>query len=236
MTAHHFFARIDDHDQVVVLTGPDAHHASRVLRIEPGEVITVSNGVGTVVRARVLTSDQREVRAQIEERMIHDVPRPGQRIGICPAIPKGTKLDAVIEDLTELGVDHIDPWFAARSMPRWDALKTNAQLERWTKIARAASMQSKRVFIPGISAPGGDPPFGPGVVVFHEGAPRRWSEVGGDFRIAVTGPEGGLTDAELAAFEAAGATVVSLGPTILRAQTAAVVAATLLLERAGRLA
>lgn len=235
MTAHHFFARIDDHDQVVVLTGPDAHHASRVLRIEPGEVITVSNGIGTVVRARVIASEQREVRAQIEERTTFEIPEMDQRIGVCVAIPKGTKLDGVVEDLTELGVDDVMPWFSARSIPRWDALKMNAQMERWRKVAHAAAMQSKRVYAPHVWEPVTEPPAEPGVVVFHEAATRRWSEVEGDFRIAVTGPEGGLTDAELAAFEASGATVVSLGPTILRAQTAAVVAATLLLERAGRL-
>lgn len=235
MTAHHFFARIDDHDQVVTLIGPDAHHASRVLRIEPGEIITVSNGIGTVARARVVSSEQHEVRAQIEERAEHEIPEPQQRIGVYPAVPKGTKLDTVIEDLTELGVDDITPWYAARSIPRPDETKADAQHERWSKIARAASMQSKRVALPEIAVLSGVPTAGPGVVVFHEAAPTRWSEVAGDFRVAVTGPEGGLTDAELATLREAGASIVSLGPTILRAQTAAVVAATLLLERAGRL-
>lgn len=230
MTAHHFFAPLGDGD-TAILRGDEARHAAKVLRVRDGEEITVADGTGVVVRARVSAVHDTEVRAVVVERVTHAQPSPP--VTICPALPRGAKMEQIVEDLTELGVDRIVPWFAERSVQRWDEQKARKHLDRWREIARAAAKQSKRPFLPIVEAP--QMPAGAAMVVLHEGANDRLRDLDGEIATVVTGPEGGLTDAELQAFAGAGARLASLGPQILRAETAPVAAAALVMARMGRL-
>lgn len=230
MSAHHFFAPLGDGDEAV-LRGDESRHAARALRVREGEEITVADGTGLVVRAVVTTIGDNEVRASIKDRSVID--RPDPPLVACPALPRGNKIDQIIEDLTELGVDRITPWFSDRSVQQWDDNKVQRNLERWREIARASAKQSKRAFLPIVEL--GALPIGPGVVVLHESAATRLGDVEGEIMAIVTGPEGGLTETEVESFREEGATIASLGPQVLRTETAAVVAAALVMARSGRI-
>lgn len=233
MTAPHFFA-----EQValgpLVLAGAEARHASRVLRLQPGEEVTISDGRGRVVRARLTDVEREAVRAEaFDERFVEQM-HPA--LTVWPAIAKNDKLDLVVQKLTELGVASIRPWFATRSVVRWDAQKRAAHGERWRTIAREAAKQSKRAWLPEVADPADAVEAGPGTVVLHERARLRLRDAGvDDARALVVGPEGGLTDEEADGFAAAGASVVTLGGQILRAETASIVGATAVFTLSGAL-
>ena len=127
MSAPHFFADSLDSDHVSI-TGDDAHHAARALRIRPGEEITVSDGRGTVVRGRTLEVSPSRVTAEVTARDHVDQPSP--LVVVFPAVPKGGKLETIVQKLTEIGADEIRPWFAARSVVQWDQAKTAARAQR----------------------------------------------------------------------------------------------------------
>ena len=236
MTAAHFF--IDDVDETSVrITGPDAHHAARALRIQPGEEITVSDGRGNIARARVTASSASVLSAEVIART--SVEHPSPRVVVFPAVPKAGKLDAVVQKLTEIGVDEIRPWFAARSVVRWGDAKASARAERLRAIAREAAMQSRRAWLPVVADPGPLEHVPPMTVVLDESAVVRLSavlpavapnEVG-----VVVGPEGGLTRDEVERLVGLGALAASLGDQILRTETAAVVGPALVLAGYERL-
>lgn len=244
MTAHHFFvAPSDITNGVLTMTGEEAHHAARVLRLHPGEAITAADDSGRMVHATVRDVGE-VVRADVVKEMFIDVPRP--QIALFQALTKGEKLDDVVQKGAEIGVRHVVPFVAARSVVRWDDRKRAKAVERWRAIGRASAKQSRspRLLLVGDVA---DDlltalPLGTGqpVLVLHEGdvgAPLRHvlpDDAPGTMAIAI-GPEGGFDDAEIAAVAGAGAQIVRLGPRILRTQTAGVVAASIVLYAYGAL-
>ena len=236
MSAPHFFATGVGLGPVA-LTGSEARHAARVLRIEPGEEITVADGRGHVVRARVIEVAREHVTADaFEERHVEQV-RP--TLTVWPAIAKNDKLDLVVQKLTELGVAAIRPWFAERSVVRWDAAKRVAHADRWRTIALAASKQSRRAWLPEVADPVDLVEPSEATVVLHETATMRLrtavrSRVDG--LALVVGPEGGLTEGEVDQMTAAGALAVTLGEQILRAETASIAGAAAVLTLAEGLA
>jgi 16S rRNA (uracil1498-N3)-methyltransferase len=132
---------------------------------------------------------------------------------------KGDRTDFVVEKLVEVGVDHIVLLAPVeRSVVRWAANKVDHVMERYSRIARAAAMQSRRVFLPTVSGP---TPLASlahaGAAVAEPGGTADW----GDVTTMIIGPEGGFTASEIAGIPSA----VHLGPTILRAETAAIVGA-----------
>jgi 16S rRNA (uracil1498-N3)-methyltransferase len=237
MTAPHFFAS-DVSAAQVVLESEESRHGLRVLRIRPGEGITVSNGRGEVVHATVVDAGHRLV-ADVTRRSTEPPPRP--RITVFAAIPKAGKLDLVVQKLTELGVDAIRPFPAARSVSRWDDAKATKQTERLNAIAREAAKQSRRAWLPAVLVPAPldaielpDPSF-----VLDEEADNGLAaalpdEPPVDLGLII-GPEGGFARDEVATLTARGGRPASLGPLILRAETATLVAAAVALVRYGRL-
>jgi len=150
VSAPHFFADSVDSDHVSI-TGDDAHHAARALRIKPGEEITVSDGRGNVVRARTLDASLSRLTAEVTAR--NHVEQPSPLLVVFPAVPKGGKLETIVQKLTEIGVDEIRPWFSARSVVRWDAAKAATRADRLRAVAREAAMQSRRAWLPVVSDP-----------------------------------------------------------------------------------
>ncbi len=126
MTAPHFFAEDVAGDRVT-LSRDDSRHALRVLRLRPGEQITIADGAGAVVEATVGDDTERLV-ASVTARRVEERPRPA--IHVAQAIPKKGKLDLVVQKLTELGVASIRPFASSRSIPRWDAAKGEAHATR----------------------------------------------------------------------------------------------------------
>jgi 16S rRNA (uracil1498-N3)-methyltransferase len=237
VTAPHFFAS-DVSGEQVTIEGDDAHHALRVLRLRPGERITVSDGRGLVVDATVGEARERLV-ARVTARRSEEAPRPALRV--FQAIPKKGKLDLVVQKLTELGAASIHLFASERSVPKWDAGKGELHAARLAEVARQAAMQSRRAWVPLVLPPVPLPSLAieDPTVVLHESATVRLGDALPVVAPAsvglVVGPEGGLTDAEVTAFRDRGARPVSLGPLILRTETASLAAAALLLGRYGLL-
>ena len=199
-----------------VLSAEDAHHLGRVLRLRAGEEVTVADGRGGWRVCAYADGPRLEPRADAQR-----VLRPQVAVTVAFALTKGDKPELVVQKLTELGVDRIVPITAAHSVVQWDDAKAARNTERLRAVARAAAMQSRRAFLPivddvtTLAALAGD-----GVALAHaEGEPLDESVT----TLAV-GPEGGWSDDELGVISRH----VDLGPTTLRAETAALVAGVLL--------
>jgi 16S rRNA (uracil1498-N3)-methyltransferase len=233
MSAHHFFVDPGDvRNDVVTISGAEAHHAAKVLRVRVAEPITVSDNTGRILEA-VVSSVGDVVEADVYGE--RHVPAPRPAITLVQALTKGEKFDEVVDRVCEVGVSRVVPFVARRSVVRWDESKCSRALERWRAIARAAAKQSRSPWIPSVDAFTDDPKQatrGQGLsLVLHESATQRLRDAlptDSPASVAlVVGPEGGLADEELAALVAAGGRTVSLGPRVLRTEVAGLVAAAL---------
>jgi 16S rRNA (uracil1498-N3)-methyltransferase len=228
----------------LIIEGEDARHLAVVRRASPGDLVRISDGRGTIVEARLTSVAPGAVGAEIVGRTMIAAPTP--RIEVHQGLAKGDKVDGVIRHLVEMGVDAIVVFEAGRSVARWDPARQTAAARRWATIAREAAKQSHRAWLPALSGPcsvteAAAEGRGLGLVA-HPAAGSRLRDVlaergpGAPGSVwVVVGPEGGLSDDEVATFSAAGAVPVSLGPQILRTETASVVAAALVLQHFGRL-
>lgn len=214
-----------------VVDGDEGHHASTVRRIRPGEELDLSDGAGTV--AHCIVEDAVKGRLAARVLAVATVPRPTPTVTIAQALPKSERSELAIELATEAGADAFLAWPAQRCVARWEsAAKVDKGLRRWEAVARSAARQSRRAHIPEI---GGLVPTtdllarvpGALTLVLHESATVPLAAAGmadASEVLLVVGPEGGITDQELAELTAAGARAVRLGPSVLRTSTAAAVA------------
>jgi 16S rRNA (uracil1498-N3)-methyltransferase len=212
---------------VVTVAGAEGRHAVDVLRLAAGERVRVSDGRGLLVEGSVLTAEASTLQVHVLAR--HDVPVPEPTFVLVQALPKGDHGPLAVDLATELGVDRIVPWTAARCVTRWREDRVEKGLGRWRAAARAASKQARRPRVPEVT----EPMSTRGVcgmladvdlaLVLHEQArqPLVRVDVPATGTVAVVvGPEGGLTDGEVVAFRAAGAQSVRLGAEVLRTSTA----------------
>lgn len=239
----HFFVEPGDVDgDTALLRGEQARHLAVVLRARPGDPVSLADGTGARYRAEVAAAEPGEVRLRVLEREVAEPALP--RLTVVQALPKGRKLDEVVEKLSEVGVDRLVPVHSARSPVVLDAAKAAKARVRWEAVALAAAKQSRRARPLAVAEVGRwDTAFPPGVagVVLWEEAQAPLRDVlagltqGGmpEELILAVGPEGGLTAAEV---RASGLPAAGLGPTILRTETAALVAAVAALTLLGRLA
>jgi 16S rRNA (uracil1498-N3)-methyltransferase len=216
--------------------GPEAlHHLVDVLRLEPGATVEVFDGRGSSWDATLQGSELR-LGARRE------ASRPGAVVWIAFALAKGEKVDWVVQKATELGAARLIPWRAERSVMRLEGERAEERARRWRRIAAEASRQCGRSEVPEVSAPAElaeairAPPEFVRLVLHGAGTPlsaalRR--EAPGF--LAVVGPEGGMTDSELGTCIDAGFRLASIGPRVLRAETAAMAAAALLQHLGGDL-
>lgn len=193
----------------------DAHHLFRVLRIRDGESVSVCDGQGGW---RLTEVAGQTLRPAGDVRYEQTPPL----ITIATAIPKGDRVDWMVQKLTEIGVAEIVLLHCERSVVRWDDDRAARQLARLHRVAREASMQSRRLHLPVVSGP---VPFAKIVerdgVVLAEPSGVTSAALAEFPHTVVIGPEGGFSSGELAAR----VPVVSLGRTVLRIETAALVAA-----------
>ena len=221
--------------QVAVVEGDEGFHAATVRRIRPGERLVLSDGAGTLARCEVREAGKRGLSAQVVQRWT--APRPVPAVTVVQAIPKSDRSELAIELATEAGADDFVPWQAARCVARWDGDRAEKGLRRWRAVARSAARQSRRAYIPEVGGPvstdalsglvGERVAAGAVVLVLHESAQQPLAEMPvaqAPSIMLVIGPEGGVSDAEIAALTAVGAAAVRLGPTVLRTSTAAAVA------------
>jgi 16S rRNA (uracil1498-N3)-methyltransferase len=200
---------------VPILDDGDRHHLVRVLRVAPGAPITIADGHGRWRTARL--------GAVVEPDGDVHVEAPAEPpITIAFALVKGERPELVVQKLTELGADVVVPFVAARSVVRWDAARAARNHERLSRVAREAAMQCRRPRLPVLETV---QPFG--AVITRGGAAIADRDAPPPTRATPTvliGPEGGWTAEERAAAPAA----VGLAPYVLRAETAAFAACTLL--------
>lgn len=215
--------------------GEEYAHLTHVMRRGPGDMVRVVDGEGRAYDVRIESLERRSARCAILRR--HDrLHEPACFVTVAPALLKsGSAFDFLVEKCTEVGVSAFEPLFTERSIPR------HGKPERWRKIALAAMKQCGRSVLPGVREPaplseylargGGDSLR----LILHEkgGTPMLQEYLGGPARPArvdlCVGPEGGFSDAEIALAVAAGWQPAHLGPRRLRAETAGIAAATLLL-------
>jgi len=220
------------------LTGPEAHHAAVVRRVRPGEAVTVGDGRGVWLDTEAIEVEPKRVRLRIGARRVEEPAR--LRLALAQALAKGDRDELAVQAATELGVDEVVPWQAARSISRWEGAKARKGRERWQAIVREAAKQAHRAWVPEVGE----------VSTTAQLAARAglllvldpWTDVplsgvaleGAETITLVVGPEGGIAPEELERLEAAGARRVRLGTTVLRTSTAGPAALAVLNARLGR--
>ena len=196
------------------LSDEDRHHLHRVLRLKSGDPLTIGNGVDQWCPA--IFGENIETTGEIVT-----VPPPSIPITIGFVVPKGDRPSWIVQKLTELGVDEIHLLSSQRSVVKWNPTKAEQQHQRLTRIAREAAMQSRQVRVPQIKPINeiNQAATQPGVALAH----RHGDRISLKQSTVYIGPEGGWDPTEVADRQ-----TISLGPSVLRAETAAITAASAL--------
>jgi 16S rRNA (uracil1498-N3)-methyltransferase len=219
-----------DADQVTI-TGDLFHHMAHVLRLKTGARICLTDGSGREYTGIISRVAEESISVTLEETREAHATECGPRITLFQGIPKGDKLELILQKCTELGVDGIVPFMACRSVARVPAGRLKEKLERWQRIVREAARQSNRSSVPDVSfardlaevlrlAEGSVK-----LLLWEEESAGTLKKVLAKFalpeRVAViVGPEGGLTAEEVASAVKSGFIPVSLGRRIVRTETA----------------
>ncbi|WP_071395818.1 16S rRNA (uracil(1498)-N(3))-methyltransferase [Bacillus tuaregi] len=230
-----YFASYSTDNNCFFITGEDCHHISKVMRMkEKDEIICVSDDQRTALCSIAeISTDQ--VTASVIQWKEESVELP-VTVTIVSGLPKGDKMEWIIQKGTELGAAKFIPFTADRSVVKWDGKKADKKITRWKKIAKEAAEQSHRTVIPEITEPVNlsallkdAKSYDVKLVAYEEEARQgevtalvsslKGLEKGGSLLI-VFGPEGGLTDNEVEKLKADGFHPCGLGPRILRTETA----------------
>ncbi len=223
----------------IVLGGSEGHHASAVRRMRVGEGIALTNGSTLHARGVVTSVAAKEIGIRVLS--VEELSLPELRFGLIQALAKGDRDELAIQAATELGCLSITPWQAERSISKWDEQKRIKGQERWQTIATEAAKQSLRPLFPVVrelltSKQLESQLAAETFIVLDPTAPLSLADwqlpTSGSVQIVV-GPEGGISPAELQAFEAAGAVRVHMGSGILRTSTAGMAAMAFLAGRSG---
>ncbi|MGV8965300.1 MAG: 16S rRNA (uracil(1498)-N(3))-methyltransferase [Cellulomonas sp.] len=239
-----------DAGSVYVLDGAEGRHAAVVQRRHAGERVDVVDGVGVRLVGTVEGVTAEGLRVLVAQRVVEPV--PDIVLVLVQALAKGDRDEQAIEAATEVGVDAVLPWQAERSIVVWRAERAAKSLARWQAVVRAAAKQSRRAHVPPVQAVVDHRGLaervrtvvdaGGAALVLHEEASVPLADLslptpsgpGAREVLVVVGPEGGISDRELATLTDAGAQVVRLGPHVLRTSTAGPVALALLAQKLGR--
>ncbi|GGZ27677.1 ribosomal RNA small subunit methyltransferase E [Streptomyces inusitatus] len=226
----------------LTLEGSEGRHAVSVRRLEPGEEIVLTDGLGRGVAGIVLRTEGKD-RLIVEAREFPVEPEPRPRITVVQALPKGDRGELAVETMTETGVDAVVPWSAARCITQWKGERGAKSLAKWRATAREAGKQSRRLRFPEVAEAATSKQVAAllaaadfAAVLHEEGSePLATAELPAEGSIVlVVGPEGGVSPQELALFAEAGARPYRLGRTVLRTSTAGTAGVALLLGRTGR--
>jgi len=200
----------------IPLTDEVEHHLRRVVRLSDGVAVSVTDGAGRWLITRV-RHDRRGLQLEPSTDVALEARAPAIRLAT--AIPKGDRIDWLVQKATELGVEQLTLLHAQRSVVRWSSDRVQRQLARLRRISDEALRQSRRVWRMGIEGPVDSLQLlGSAVIAEPGGRPLRAAD-----GLVAVGPEGGWSDDELAI----GSEMVDLGEAILRTETAAITAAVL---------
>lgn len=238
LRAYHPFAVPAD-AATLALSADESRHLAKVLRARPGEAVEAFDGNGGVFSGKIIGGDAKALAVSVEAR--ERVPAPRCRIALAQAMPKGSLMDDVVRQATEIGVARIFPLASERCEVKLDAARAAHKLERWRSIAVEACKQSGNRFLPEIAPVRTPAEFFAAlaeeargnavlrIVASLETGTRFCSEIMRE-RVAeppeeilwLVGPEGDFSPEEYAAARAAGFVPARLGANVLRAVTAAV--------------
>lgn len=245
---HKFFVSNENIvDEWVNIIGDDVKHIYKVLRLNIGDKICINNCSGQEYLAEIKEIDKKEVKAQILKKMDTDN-ESSINVTIYQGLPKASKMDLIVQKNTELGVKEITPVITERVVVKGE-LKEYKKVDRWNRIALEACKQSKRSYIPKINNP----------LEFHEMlkelsnfqlivVPYENKEDYGIKKLIqdiknlqikdvaiVIGPEGGFEEEEIVKLQEKGAYIITLGPRILRTETAGFTCLSLIMYELGDL-
>jgi|AMWB02.1.fsa_nt_gi 16S rRNA (uracil1498-N3)-methyltransferase len=218
-------------DGTATINGNLFCHMARVLRLKIGTRVILSDGIGRRHVGYIEQIGKENLRIRIEESTSEPARPAGPVITLYQGLPKGSKMEFILQKSTELGVDVIAPFAAARSEVRLTAVREGQRLERWQRIIREAARQSTRSTIPQLRAVADFAEVlatanqSVKLLLWEEEKANRLRSVLGSLPLpdsvaVVVGPEGGLGRDEAAAAVAAGFLPVTLGSRILRSETA----------------
>lgn len=212
----------------VFIGGEDGRHMVRSLRMRPGEAVTLCDGAGTDYLCTVASWEGEGAWVQVEE----SAPSGGEprtQVTVCQCLPKGDKLETVTQKAVELGAGAVWPVESARCVVRLDGKGAEKKVSRLRKVAREAAMQSGRGKIPQVLPP---VPLEKalraaareGEILFFyergESSLRQALEESGERLFVFVGPEGGFAPEEAELARSLGGRILTLGPRILRTETA----------------
>ena len=224
--------------EILTLAGREAHHALHVLRIQDRECIVVLDGAGHELRCEVRGHQRESVSLQVLERKV--IPPLPFSITLLQAIPKGKIIESIIQKATELGGSCVVPLLTERVVRQFDDDKSESKVDHWRSIAIESIKQCGSVWLPRIETPisvtdflGRREKFELSLIasldadsrhpsVWFRGFRERTKKTNPESICIWVGPEGDFTSAELSAVKSAGAFPITLGPVVLRSETAAV--------------
>jgi len=233
-----FFSDQISTGQRQVLESDEAHHAIKVLRLNIGEIIKISDGVGKWVSGPIVEIAKKELYVSITERGQIQAAKP--ELVLVQAITKSDRNKEMLELAVEAGVDRIIPWQSERSISKWQSdseekwqvgIKQSCKQARQTKLPNLMQVMSTAELVKTIGSGG----YG---IVFHEEASTKFSELtipnSQSSVYLVIGPEGGISEQELLSFQNNGSKVVRLGDTVLRSAHAGFAALSAVQTKLGR--
>lgn len=225
----------------IVLSGPEGRHAATVRRLRTGEAVDVVDGRGTRASCRVTSVGRDTVGLDVASRTTEVVVEP--RLVLVQGLVKGDRGELAVELATEVGIDEVVPWSAERCIVTWTGERGAKAQARWRATAREAAKQSRRSWVPQVTEVHASAQVAERVrassaaFVLHEAAADSLAlqafPSSGEV-VLVVGPEGGITEGEVAAFLAAGAVCARLGASVLRTSTAGAVAAAVVSAQTAR--
>ena len=249
---HRFFVQDIAPDAVdVVITGEEAVHLNRVLRLGRGDLIEVWDGQGRSYTAQITQSDEAKSRARLLTPILRER-EPRLKLTLAKALIKGERMDFVLQKGTELGVHTFVPTICRRSVVRLGKEREIRRRQRWQRIVREAAKQCGRTFVPVVTPVLGLEKVlqeyrekGSQIIFPYEGEEGRGLDevLGNIFTqsgtgagvLLMVGPEGGFTPEEVGLAAQYGAQIVSLGPRVLRSETATLAAVSIIFYGAGDL-
>lgn len=237
MSAHRFYLPPDQWSEgALTLTGEEARHCASVLRCNVGERICVFDGCGHEAGGTIAAISASEVSITVTTR--ETTPRPPAQLSLCQAVPKGKNMDLIVQKATELGASRIVPLLSDRTVVRLDADEVEKKRNKWQRVALEACKQCGQNWLPEIDAPvsvvdflrqrSADSSELKLIAAIDDRArslKQLLSERGDNLPVSASimiGPEGDFTPAELDAAINADFLPMSLGPIVLRSETAAI--------------
>jgi 16S rRNA (uracil1498-N3)-methyltransferase len=229
----------------ITINGQDAHHISRVLRMVTGDVITVANKAGQAARAR-LTSIRPEAVVLDVINLVQQHSEPPIEVWLAQGLPKSDKMEFIVQKAVEMGAAGIIPMAVDFSTVRYDDVKQRAKVERWQKIAKEAAKQCGRDLVPTVTPVIGLKEVLAGVaadtvvIMLYEGQAgiglkTILAQSKEKAFLLIVGPEGGFSAGEYELCREHGAQIATLGPRILRTETASLAALAITMYQHGDL-